>query len=640
MLFFENMALRRGKKVLFEDASFIINPKDKVGVTGANGTGKSSLFALIRGELEEDSGNFSMAGNVTISSVRQETPAVEDSALEYVIQGDVELCEIEAALAKAEAEEDGNAIGKLHQQLDSIQGYAARARAGALMHGLGFTADQEQLPVSSFSGGWRMRLNLAQALMCRSDLLLLDEPTNHLDFEAVVWLEKWLESYQGAVLLISHDRDFLDRVINRVAHIEQQHIKLYSGNYSDFELQRAEQLAQQQANFERQQKEIAHMQSFVDRFKAKATKAKQAQSRVKALERMEKISPAHVDSPFHFSFPELGHVPSPLLQLKEVSAGYETENGPVTILKKVGFTLLPGDRIGLLGKNGAGKSTLIKVLAGELGLQGGERVESKHLNIGYFAQHQLEQLHPDMSPIQHLQREYPDATEQELRNFLGGFDFNGDKALEPVAPFSGGEKARLVLALLVYSKPNVLLLDEPTNHLDLEMRHAMTVALQGFEGAVVLVSHDKHMLRTVTDDLILVAGGSVKPFDGDLDDYAKWALEQSTMERRSNNSGTSNGSDVADEQPEVSRKEQRRIDAEKRKALQPLKNKLKKVELELDKQQKRKAELDELMADQSLYEESNKDKLAELSAEYGEVNQRLESLEEDWLMLHEELESA
>lgn len=640
MLFFENMALRRGKKVLFEDASFIINPKDKVGITGANGTGKSSLFALIRGELEEDSGNFSMAGNVTISSVRQETPAVEDSALEYVIQGDVELCEIEAALAKAEAEEDGHAIGKLHQQLDSIQGYAARARAGALMHGLGFTADQEQLPVSSFSGGWRMRLNLAQALMCRSDLLLLDEPTNHLDFEAVVWLEKWLESYQGAVLLISHDRDFLDRVINRVAHIEQQHIKLYSGNYSDFELQRAEQLAQQQANFERQQKEIAHMQSFVDRFKAKATKAKQAQSRVKALERMEKISPAHVDSPFHFSFPELGHVPSPLLQLKEVSAGYETENGPVTILKKVGFTLLPGDRIGLLGKNGAGKSTLIKVLAGELGLQGGERVESKHLNIGYFAQHQLEQLHPDMSPIQHLQREYPDATEQELRNFLGGFDFNGDKALEPVAPFSGGEKARLVLALLVYSKPNVLLLDEPTNHLDLEMRHAMTVALQGFEGAVVLVSHDKHMLRTVTDDLILVAGGSVKPFDGDLDDYAKWALEQSTMERRSNNSGTSSDSDAADEQPEVSRKEQRRIDAEKRKALQPLKNKLKKVELELDKQQKRKAELDELMADQSLYEESNKGKLAELSAEYGEVNQRLESLEEDWLMLHEELESA
>ncbi|WP_223669631.1 ATP-binding cassette domain-containing protein [Kangiella shandongensis] len=639
MLFFENMALRRGKKVLFEDASFIINPKDKVGVTGANGTGKSSLFALIRGELEEDSGNFSMAGNVTISSVRQETPAVEDSALEYVIQGDVELCEIEAALVKAEAEEDGHAIGKLHQQLDSIQGYAARARAGALMHGLGFTAEQEQLPVSSFSGGWRMRLNLAQALMCRSDLLLLDEPTNHLDFEAVVWLEKWLESYQGAVLLISHDRDFLDRVINRVAHIEQQHIKLYSGNYSDFEVQRAEQLAQQQANFERQQKEIAHMQSYVDRFKAKASKAKQAQSRVKALERMEKISPAHVDSPFNFSFPELGHVPSPLLQLKEVSAGYDTENGPVTILNKVGFTLLPGARIGLLGKNGAGKSTLIKVLAGELGLQGGERVEAKHLHIGYFAQHQLEQLHPEMSPIQHFQREYPDATEQELRNFLGGFDFHGDKALEPVSPFSGGEKARLVLALLVYSKPNLLLLDEPTNHLDLEMRHAMTVALQGFEGAVVLVSHDKHMLRMVTDELHLVAGGKVKPFDGDLDDYAKWSLEQSSMERRSNNSGSESESSSAG-QPEVSRKEQRRIDAEKRKALQPLKNKLKKVELELDKQQKRKAELDELMADQSLYEESNKDKLAELSAEYGEVNQRLEALEEDWLMLHEELEEA
>ncbi|MBV36065.1 MAG: ABC transporter ATP-binding protein [Rickettsiales bacterium] len=636
MLFFENMALRRGKKVLFEDASFIINPKDKVGVTGANGTGKSSLFALIRGELEEDSGNFSMAGNVTISSVRQETPAVETSALEYVIEGDVELCEIEAALAKAEAEEDGHAIGKLHQQLDSIQGYAARARAGSLMHGLGFSAEQEQLPVSSFSGGWRMRLNLAQALMCRSDLLLLDEPTNHLDFEAVVWLEKWLETYQGAVLLISHDRDFLDRVINRVAHIEQQHIKLYSGNYSSFELQRAEQLAQQQANYERQQKEIAHMQSYVDRFKAKASKAKQAQSRVKALERMEKISAAHVDSPFNFSFPELGHVPSPLMQLKSVSAGYDTDTGPVTILNKVGFTLLPNDRIGLLGKNGAGKSTLIKVLAGELAVQSGERIEAKHLNIGYFAQHQLEQLHPQMSPIQHLQREYPDATEQELRNFLGGFDFHGDKALEPVAPFSGGEKARLVLALLVYSKPNVLLLDEPTNHLDLEMRHAMTVALQGFEGAVVLVSHDKHMLRTVTDDLYLVADGGVKPFEGDLDDYAKWALEQSSIERRSNKEKVDEA--PSDQQPEVSRKEQRRIEAEKRKALQPLKNKLRKVEQELDKVQKRKAELDELMADQTLYDDANKGKLAELSTEYGEVNQRLETLEEDWLMLNEELE--
>jgi ATP-binding cassette subfamily F protein 3 len=636
MLFFENMALRRGKKVLFEDASFIINPKDKVGVTGSNGTGKSSLFALIRGELEEDSGNFSMAGNVTISSVRQETPAVETSALEYVIEGDVELCEIEAALAKAEAEEDGHAIGKLHQQLDSIQGYAARARAGSLMHGLGFSAEQEQLPVSSFSGGWRMRLNLAQALMCRSDLLLLDEPTNHLDFEAVVWLEKWLETYKGAVLLISHDRDFLDRVINRVAHIEQQHIKLYSGNYSSFELQRAEQLAQQQANYERQQKEIAHMQSYVDRFKAKASKAKQAQSRVKALERMEKISAAHVDSPFNFRFPELGHVPSPLMQLKSVSAGYETDTGAVTILNKVGFTLLPNDRIGLLGKNGAGKSTLIKVLAGELAVQSGERIEAKHLNIGYFAQHQLEQLHPQMSPIQHLQREYPDATEQELRNFLGGFDFHGDKALEPVAPFSGGEKARLVLALLVYSKPNVLLLDEPTNHLDLEMRHAMTVALQGFEGAVVLVSHDKHMLRTVTDDLYLVADGGVKPFDGDLDDYAKWALEQSSIERRSNKDKADDT--PSEQQPEVSRKEQRRIEAEKRKALQPLKNKLRKVEQELDKVQKRKAELDELMADQSLYDDANKGKLAELSTEYGEVNQRLETLEEDWLMLNEELE--
>jgi len=666
MLFFENMALRRGKKVLFDEASFIVNPSDKVGVTGANGTGKSSLFGLIRGELEEDAGNFSMAGNVTISSVRQETPSVEDVALEYVIQGDAELCAIEAALVKAEADDDGLEVAKLYQELDTIQGYSARARAGALMHGLGFNAEQEQLPVSSFSGGWRMRLNLAQALMCRSDLLLLDEPTNHLDFEAVVWLEKWLESYQGAVLLISHDRDFLDRVINRVAHIEQQKIKLYGGNYSDFEVQRAEHLAQQQASFERQQKEIAHMQSFVDRFKAKASKAKQAQSRVKSLERMEKISAAHIDSPFKFAFPELGHVPSPLLQLKGVNAGYSTDDGDITILNKVGFTLLPGARIGLLGKNGAGKSTLIKVLAGELAIQAGERVESKHLNIGYFAQHQLEQLHPEMSPIQHFQREFPDAKEQKLRGFLGGFDFNGEKALEPVAPFSGGEKARLVLALLVYAKPNLLLLDEPTNHLDLEMRHAMNMALQGFEGAVVLVSHDKHMLRTVTDELHLVAHNKVEPFEGDLDDYAKWSLEQSSLERsaaKNGNSGSGVSSKSSDNDSEqsaekknknsgqregskagsgkiVSRKEQRKIDAERRKALQPLKNKLKKIELNLETLQKNKAELDELMADDSLYDESNSGKLAELNDKYAKITQDLDKHEEDWLVLNEELESA
>jgi len=491
-----------------------------------------------------------------------------------------------------------------------------------------------------------MRLNLAQALMCRSNLLLLDEPTNHLDMEAVIWLENWLKAYQGAVLLISHDRDFLDRTVNRIAHIEQQKVTLYSGNYSDFEIQRAEQLAQQQAQFERQQKEITHMQSFVDRFKAKASKAKQAQSRLKALERMEKIAPAHVDSPFDFAFPELGHLPSPLLQLKDADAGYQVDGGVKKILSGVGFSLMPGDRIGLLGKNGAGKSTLIKVLADELQLLAGEKVSAKTLNIGYFAQHQLEQLHPQMSPIQHFQRDYPKATEQELRNFLGGFDFNGDKALEPVAPFSGGEKARLVLAMLVYAKPNLLLLDEPTNHLDLEMRHAMTIAFQSFEGAMVLVSHDRHMLRTVCDDLYLVADGKVAPFKGDLDDYARWSLEDTLQQKNaassanhaesgeqiaSNNSATDN---------DLSRKEQRKLEAEKRKQLQPLKNKLRKLEQKLDELQQRKAKLDDVMADPTLYEESNKPKLVELSGEYSQVKDQLDQTEEEWLELQEQLEQG
>ncbi|WP_251357915.1 ATP-binding cassette domain-containing protein [Kangiella sp. TOML190] len=642
MLFFENTSLRRGKKVLFEQASFIVNPQDKVGVTGANGTGKSSLFALVRGELEEDDGDFSKSNGIVISSVRQETPTVSIAAIDYVLQGDAELIELQRQLAIAEAGNHGDAIGELHQKLADIDAYTAHSRAGALMHGLGFSAAQENLAVNSFSGGWRMRLNLAQALMCRSDLLLLDEPTNHLDLEAVVWLEKWLKAYQGAILLISHDRDFLDRVVNRIAHIEQQAIKVYTGNYSDFEIQRAEQLAQQQSQFERQQKEIAHMQSFVTRFKAKASKAKQAQSRVKALERMELIAPAHVDSPFDFAFPELGHVPAPLLQIKDAALGYQTDKEQITILNQIGFSLLPGDRIGLLGKNGAGKSTLIKSLVQHIPLLAGERVAAKTINIGYFAQHQLDQLHPDMSPLQHLQRDYPEKTEQELRNFLGGFDFNGDKALEPVAPFSGGEKARLVLALLVYSKPNVLLLDEPTNHLDLEMRHAMTVAFQNFEGAILLVSHDRHMLKTVCDDLYLVANGGVEQFKGDLDDYAKWTLEQEKLTRNSAQETTDHQEAAPQEKPDMtlSRKEQRQIEAQKRQQLQPLLKKLKQLDKQLETLQQRKSELDTQMALPSLYEESNKAQLMTLTSEYTQVNQQLEVLEEDWLMLNEELEAA
>ena len=423
-----------------------------------------------------------------------------------MIEGDAELCHTLKALTQAEAINDGKKMGALHEKLEVIDGYAARARASRLLNGLGFSTDQETLPVADFSGGWRMRLNLAQALMCRSDLLLLDEPTNHLDLEAVIWLERWLKNYRGVMLLISHDRDFLDRCVNRIAHMEQQGIDLYKGNYSDFEKLRAEKLALQQSAHDKQQLQIAHMNSYINRFRAKATKARQAQSRIKALERMQLIAPAHVDSQFDFAFPEVGFVPNPLLRLNHVSIGY----GETTILRQLNTGIFPGDRIGLLGPNGAGKSTLIKLLAGELVPLTGQCDTSKGLRIGYFAQHQLEQLHTDLSPLQHMQMLNEQASEKELRNFLGGFAFAGDMATEPVGPLSGGEKARLVLAMLVYNKPNLLLLDEPTNHLDLEMRHALTMALQEFDGAMVLVSHDRHMLRSVCDTLLLVAEGRVE----------------------------------------------------------------------------------------------------------------------------------
>ncbi|MCG6936421.1 MAG: ATP-binding cassette domain-containing protein, partial [Proteobacteria bacterium] len=505
MLTFSNLALRRGPRLLFEQASFTIHTGNKVGLTGANGTGKSSLFSLILGTLQADEGSVDLPPRTVIAHVAQETPAVDQAAIDYVLDGDRELRQLQARLHTAEQDNQGEQQAHLHESLANIDAYTAPSRAARLLSGLGFSTDQHQLPVNHFSGGWRMRLNLAQALMCRSDLLLLDEPTNHLDLDAVLWLEEWLLRYPGTLLLISHDRDFLDRSVDHIAHIEQQQLNLYSGNYSAFETQRAAQLTQQQAAYIKQQEEIAHMQAFVDRFRAKATKAKQAQSRLKALERMTQIAPAHVDSPFHFQFPAPDKLPRPLLSLDTIEFGY-TE---APLLERVSFSLNPGDRIGLLGPNGAGKSTLIKILAGELAPRTGTREPAKHLRLGYFAQHQLEQLHPEESALTHLRRLDPQASEQHLRNYLGGFDFQGDRVTEPVAPFSGGEKARLVLALLVYQKPNLLLLDEPTNHLDLEMRLALSTALQDFEGAMVIVSHDRHLLRTVTDQFYLVHDGRV-----------------------------------------------------------------------------------------------------------------------------------
>jgi len=627
MIRFQSLSLRRGPRLLFENTDLTIHAGQKVGITGANGCGKSSLFALIRDELHADNGELSLPPNLVIAHVAQETPATERSAIDYVLDGDQELRQLERQLAEAEANNDGTLQGELHGSMEHIGGYTAQARAAQLMHGLGFNNEQIQRSVSEFSGGWRMRLNLAQALMCRSDLLLLDEPTNHLDLDAVIWLQEWLGQYPGTLLLISHDRDFLDEVANHILHIEQQHVDLYTGNYSDFEAMRAEKLAQQQAAFEKQQREIKHIESFVNRFRAKATKAKQAQSRLKSLERMERIAPAHVDSPFHFRFLEPHKLPTPLLSIDKADLGYDNQ----PILRDVGLSLQPGDRIGLLGHNGAGKSTLIKLIAGELTPLAGKTVEAQELAVGYFAQHQLEQLSEEATPLLHLQRLDPKASEQSLRNFLGGFGFSNDMALSPVGPFSGGEKARLVLAMLVYQRPNLLLLDEPTNHLDLEMRHALAVGLQEYEGALVVVSHDRHLLRSVTDSLLLVDSGAVQPFDGDLDDYRQWLIDQSRTE---NDSGdTSSGDNSA-----AARKERKRREAEQRQQLKPLRQKLGKAEKQMERLQQRRAELETQLSDPDIYNDEQKEQLKRLLQEKGDVDSELADAEEEWLVVSEELE--
>ncbi|MDD2658932.1 MAG: ATP-binding cassette domain-containing protein [Methylococcales bacterium] len=626
MLNFKNIALRRGARVLFANSSFTIHKGQKAGFTGANGAGKSSLFALVKNELHLDEGDFSMPPNLEIAHVAQETPAVSSSAIDYVIDGDRELRRLQHQLTLAEQTDNGLKQAELHAALDTIGGYTAQARASRLMNGLGFTADQEQNPVNSFSGGWRMRLNLAQALMCRSDVLLLDEPTNHLDLDAVIWLQDWLCKYPGTLLLISHDRDFLDTITDHIVHIEQGKAEIYTGNYSAFEKMRAEKLAQQQSAYQKQQREIAHIQSFVDRFKAQATKARQAQSRIKALERMELIAMAHVDSPFNFSFAKPEKMPNPLLTLDKADIGY----GQTCVVKQAGLSISPGDRIGLLGPNGAGKSSLIKVLAGDMPPLSGKRQEAEALKIGYFAQHQLEQLQLDESPLWHLQKIDRLATEKELRNFLGGFDFQGDKVLQAVKPFSGGEKARLVLALLVYQNPNLLLLDEPTNHLDLEMRHALSVALQGYQGAIVVVSHDRHLLRSVTDRLLLVAGGKVQPFDGDLDDYKLWLNEQKKTDDKT----------VNETSPNVSRKDQRKQDAERRQKYKPLFDALKKAEIAVEKHHNEQRQLEHQLADPAIYGESEKTRLKQTLERKAQVDKALDEAEIAWMEAEEKIENA
>ena len=627
MIQLKNLSLVRGIKVLIAGASLQLHPGHKVGLTGANGTGKSSLFALLRGELHAESGDLDMPPHWVIAHVAQETPALADAAIEFVLDGDVELRSIEQALLLAEANHQGEKLGELHARLSEIGGYAAKARAAELLHGLGFSNADLARPVVDFSGGWRVRLNLARALMCRSDLLLLDEPTNHLDLDAVIWLEGWLKDYRGTLLLISHDRDFLDAIVNHIAHIEQQRLTLYRGGYSDFERQRGERLLQQQSTYERQQREVAHLHKYIDRFRAQATKARQAQSRIKALERMELVQAAHVDSPFEFGFREPLAAPDPLLVLDEVSAGY----GENITLQNVVLTMRPGERLGLLGRNGAGKSTLIKLLATELKPLKGKRVEGKDLNIGYFAQHQLEQLRLDESPLQHMMRLDPKTREQEHRNYLGGFDFRGDMVVSPCGPFSGGEKSRLALALLIWTRPNLLLLDEPTNHLDLEMRHALTLALQEYDGGVVLVSHDRALLRTTCDRFMLVADGKAEVFDGDLEDYRAWLVAQQLRDK------------AAEVKPDALAKNDRVQSKVERQARlserRPLVKETVKLEADMATWQQEKAQMDERLADPALYAASDRTKLQGLLKRQAEITLSIEQAEERWLQVHEMLES-
>jgi len=639
MIKLSNVSLLRGRKMLLEEASAQVFPGHKVALIGSNGCGKSTLFALLRSELSVDAGDCSVPSDWRIVSVAQETPATNRTALDYVVDGDKHLRELQAQLEAAEHSGDGVKIGQIHGQLEQAGAYDVESRAATILSGLGFTNTQLSAPVSDFSGGWRMRLNLAQALLCPSDLLLLDEPTNHLDLDAVIWLEKWLQRYAGTLLLISHDKAFIDNTVAQIISVEQQKLITYTGNYSAYETQRAERIRLQNIEYEKQQQKVAHLNSFITRFKAKASKAKQAQSRIKQLEKMETLLPAHMASPFSFSFAPPSALPNPLVQMEKIQLGYDDH----IVLQQVKLNLVPGSRIGLLGRNGQGKSTLIKLLAGVHAPKQGIFNTAKGLKIGYFAQHQLETLDANATPLLHLQRIDEKATEQQLRDYLGGFGFNGDEALAPVAPMSGGEKARLVLALIVYQKPNLLLLDEPTNHLDLEMRHALNIALQGFEGAMVLVSHDRFLLSSVCEDFYLVDSGEVEPFKGDLDDYRDWILKQQAAEKAKANSDAKNEAQQeagmqGKAERKIDRKEEKRREAEFRQSVAPLKKAIEKHEKAMDKLSASLAEVEASLADTSLYSEDKKAELMSLLDKQTQFKQQLEEEEMAWLDAQEQIE--
>ena len=628
MIEIKNLTLQRGSKILLDNATATINPRQRIGLIGKNGTGKSSLFALIKGEIGQDKGDLLLPKTWKLAAVAQETPALDTPALDYVLQGDAELQHFQAALAAAEAENDGMKQAELHAKLDEIDAYSAPARAAKLLSGLGFAQDEHAKPVKAFSGGWRMRLNLAQALMCRADLLLLDEPTNHLDLETVLWLENHLASLPCTQIIISHDRDFLNATTTQTLELAQQKLTLYGGGYDFYLKERAQRLANQQAAFAKQQAKIQHLQSFINRFKAKATKATQAQSRVKALEKMEKIAPAQLDNEFLFEFAAPEHLPNPLLKMERADLGYGAE----TVLKNISLSLENGARFGLLGVNGSGKSTFIKALSGSLKPQNGQIIRSDKLNIGYFAQHQLDTLRDDQSPVWHIQKLSPEAREQDIRNFLGGFLFVGDMATAPIAPFSGGEKARLALAMLVWQKPNLLLLDEPTNHLDLDMRHALTLALQSFEGALILVSHDRSLIEATTDQFLLIDQGSLKTFDGDLNDYRAWRLAQENATAAPAQSSQSQ-----------SRKDTKRQEAQMRqeraRRTKPVQQKIAQAEKEIAALTTAQQQCEAILSQESIYQPENKAKLQETLAKTNEIKVKLTKLEEEWLQWQEDLET-
>ena len=619
MLSFNNLELVLGGKTLFDDVSLTIHHHQKVGLIGANGTGKTSLFKVIKKEIEVDQSSVSYPNDLRISYLAQEVPASDEIALQYVLSGDYRLLEIQHEIELAEKEEKFEILAELYETYSALDGYSAKSKAEQLMVGLGFKSEDFNKPLKDFSGGWRVRLNLAKTLMQPSDLMLLDEPTNHLDLDAILWLSNWIKSFPGALILISHDRDFLDDCVSFIAHLYHQSIELYSGNFTQFEILRAAKLAEIQSNYVKQQKEVAHMQSFINRFKAKATKARQAQSRVKALEKMELIAPAHIDSPFNFTISETEKISNPLISLSDSSLGYNTP-----ILSMVNLSIAPGDRIGLLGPNGAGKSTLIKSIVGSISLIDGQREAGTNFKVGYFSQHQVDDLDLSISAFTHIQRLDETKTEKQIRTYLGGFNFKGDKVKDPIHLFSGGEKARLAFAIISYQKPNILLMDEPTNHLDMEMRHALTIALQTFRGAILLISHDRHLLNSSVDHFYLVDNGRVDIFNGDLNDYKNYILDIKS-------------NDIKETKKKVKSSKDNKEDNSKL---------IKSLNIEISKLEKRllrlNTKLDEAnlkLADPDLYKDDSSDNLQDLIRNQLELSNEVELADQEWMDKVTHLES-